>query len=112
MGSFSKTAKPSLELVTPSVAVIKDSGKNQLKRGSGDRGIIWLTVVECYSPAPCQERHSKREQRRDVRRGSWLTTLCSHSGSREQLIHVPSSFLLFIQFRTRTTRPRNGPPHI
>lgn len=36
MGSFSKTAKPSLELVTPSVAVIKDSGKNQLKRGSGD----------------------------------------------------------------------------
>lgn len=109
MGSFSKTAKPSLELVTPSVAVIKDSGKNQLKRGWG---IIWLTVVECYSPAPCQERHSNREQRRDVRRGSWLTTLCSHSGSREQLIQVPSSFLLFIQFRTRTTRPRNGPPHI
>lgn len=38
MGSFSKTAKPSLELVTPSVAVIKDSGKNQLKRGSGIGG--------------------------------------------------------------------------
>lgn len=36
MGSFSKTAKSSLELVTPSVAVIKDSGKNQLKQGWGD----------------------------------------------------------------------------
>lgn len=72
MGSFSKTARPSLELVTPSVAVIKDSGKNQLKQGWG---IIWLKVVECYSPFSCQERRSKGEERHDVRRGSWLTML-------------------------------------
>lgn len=49
--------------------------------------------MKCYSLFSCEERHSKGEERCDVRRGSWLTMLYSHSGSREQLTHVPSPFL-------------------